>query len=97
MGYNKETIKIKHKNARIYKRVLATFNKLYDKNITNKNELIIFIVGLYLRELEPTQNTMWHLVHNRIDTEMTVEENQIQAEIYKKLTNTINKQSNLGG
>ena len=94
MGYSEEAMRIKRKNMRMYKRTLKTFNTLFDKNITNKNELIIFITSLYLNKLDKKQKDLWNVAYSYINTDMTLEEDKWREQFYKenKKMQQLNKQ-----
>jgi len=94
MGYSEEAMRIKRKNMRMYKRTLKTFNTLFDKNITNKNELIIFITSLYLNKLDKKQKDLWNVAYSHINTDMTLEEDKWREQFYKenKKMQQLNKQ-----
>ena len=83
MGYSEEAMQIKRKNMRTYRRTLKTFNTLFDKNITNKNELIIFITSLYLNKLDKKQKDLWNVAYSYINTDMTLEEDNWRKQFYK--------------
>ena len=94
MGYSEEAMQIKRKNMRTYRRTLKTFNTLFDKNITNKNELIIFITNLYLNKLDKKQKDLWNVAYSHINTDMTLEEDKWREQFYKenKKMQQLNKQ-----
>ena len=94
MGYSEEAMQIKRKNMRTYRRTLKTFNTLFDKNITNKNELIIFITSLYLNKLDKKQKDLWNVAYSHINTDMTLEEDKWREQFYKenKKMQQLNKQ-----